>query len=272
MRPQQETDLTFGDRTPSLFLADLLNLYTSVFPSLLEKKQKDADRVMPVRKRTVLVDQRISRSRLSAEPDPQALLEQQRALQNPPRATSPPPMSASNSSTGRAAPISASNSSSSRAAPALGSAFGLGHPVRRAPNPIAEDLVNVVPPTPEVPQPAQEGILPDPPAVADADEREEILSPTANVLESMIQEASEDAAVGAGPAGVKRAVSGEVSRLRGPRGEHFSLRREENSLLIISKGHEDPVLLQHESCLPLRHHCHPLRQSRDPTLRRRAMA
>jgi len=45
---------------------------------------------MPVRKRTALVDQRISRSSLSGGEDPQHLLEQQHALANPSKATSPP--------------------------------------------------------------------------------------------------------------------------------------------------------------------------------------
>lgn len=86
LRPQFETDLTIGDRTPSLFLADLIRHYTALFPPLVEKLKAETDRPMPVKKRTVLVDQRVSRSSLGKDVDPQHLLELQRAQM---RATSP---------------------------------------------------------------------------------------------------------------------------------------------------------------------------------------
>ncbi|BEI80589.1 hypothetical protein CcaverHIS002_0111180 [Cutaneotrichosporon cavernicola] len=82
LRPQYETELTIQDRTPGLFLEDLLEHYSNVFPKLLEEKRNQQDRVMPVRKRTALVDQRISRSSLGGNTDSQAaLLQQQRSLQ-----------------------------------------------------------------------------------------------------------------------------------------------------------------------------------------------
>lgn len=85
LRPQYETELTIQDRTPGLFVADLLEHFDGVFPDLLEKKKVQADRVtpMPTRKRTALIDQRISRSRLSEDVNPQELLQQQQALQHP---------------------------------------------------------------------------------------------------------------------------------------------------------------------------------------------
>ncbi|XAO25445.1 hypothetical protein I312_104268 [Cryptococcus bacillisporus CA1280] len=86
LRPQFETDLTIGDRTPSLFLADLIRHYTALFPPLVEKLKAETDRPMPVKKRTALVDQRVSRSSLGKDVDPQHLLELQRAQM---RATSP---------------------------------------------------------------------------------------------------------------------------------------------------------------------------------------
>ncbi|KAK4684344.1 hypothetical protein P7C73_g5840, partial [Tremellales sp. Uapishka_1] len=153
LRPQYETEMTIQDRTPSLFLADLITLYSSVFPPLVEKKKKDVDRVMPVRKRTALVDQRISRSRLSYEQDPQEV---------------------------------------------LASGLGTSRPVIEEPEPVEQgkrkekekEMVNVVPPTPE--QPSDERMVESPVVPMDG--------------------------AGDGATGLKRAASGETSRLRGPRG------------------------------------------------------
>ena len=89
LRPQYESELTIQDRTASLFAVDLIQSYQSVFPSLVEKKKAETGRVMPVRKRTTLVDQRISRSRLSSDADRRELLEHQLTMQKPPRPSSP---------------------------------------------------------------------------------------------------------------------------------------------------------------------------------------
>ncbi|ODO00626.1 GTPase activating protein [Cryptococcus wingfieldii CBS 7118] len=89
LRPQHESHLTIGDRTPSLFLADLINHYRTLFPPLLHKlKTESAERTMPVKKRTALVDQRISRSSLGSDQDPGHLMELQRAQM---RSVSPAP-------------------------------------------------------------------------------------------------------------------------------------------------------------------------------------
>ncbi|ODN78380.1 hypothetical protein L202_04020 [Cryptococcus amylolentus CBS 6039] len=89
LRPQHESHLTIGDRTPSLFLADLINHYPALFPPLLHKlKTESAERPMPVKKRTALVDQRISRSSLGSDQDPGHLMELQRAQM---RSVSPAP-------------------------------------------------------------------------------------------------------------------------------------------------------------------------------------
>ena len=77
LRPQIETDLTIGDRTPSLFFADLVTLYPSILPPLVQKKKQEADRVMPVRKRTQLVDQRPSRRNISEDDTHRTLFERQ---------------------------------------------------------------------------------------------------------------------------------------------------------------------------------------------------
>ena len=80
LRPQVENDLTIGDRTPSLFFADLVNLHSTIFPQLVEKKKQEADRVMPIRKRTALVDQRPSRRNISEDDTHQALFERQQHI------------------------------------------------------------------------------------------------------------------------------------------------------------------------------------------------
>ncbi len=160
---------------------------------------------MPVRKRTALVDQRVSRSRLGAKADPRELLEQQHALQNPPRAVSPSPIM-------------------SRLASA--SALGLGMPLRKGlevQQQAIEQSVKITPPTPQPPM--EEGRVPDPPD-PEIPEDDSITSPTASILESMEMFASSgdaDAPVATGASGLKRATSGEVTRMRGPRGESPSV-------------------------------------------------
>ena len=157
---------------------------------------------MPVRKRTVLVDQRISRSRLSAETNPQELLEQQRAMQvlEQQRAIQIPQRPASPS-------------------PAMSrmSSLGLGAPVPRKLPVEEEGNVKVVPPTPEPPK-VEAGKMADPPSPP---EDESITSPTASILESMEESTgpADEAPLSVGAAGLKRATSGEVTRMRGPRGE-----------------------------------------------------
>jgi hypothetical protein len=94
LRPQYESELTIQDRTASLFFADLIHLYSEILPPLVERKKRESERVMPTRKRTTIVDQRISRSSLTDGADPQELLGLQHLKQNPPRSSSPEPSSA----------------------------------------------------------------------------------------------------------------------------------------------------------------------------------
>jgi len=211
LRPNYDTELTIGDRTPSLFFADLITFYSQIFPPLVDKKKKETGRIMPVRKRTVLVDQRISRSRLSGDADPRNLLEAQHALQNPPRKGAP--------------------SIPEAGAPPTASALGLSEPVHEEPD--EEKEPPFVPPSfaPPSIEPAEADRPPGfaPPSFAepnDSDdeggEREDI-SPTAQYLASVEQSVEDTpvvpqpAATGAA-AGLKRNVSGEAGRLRGPRG------------------------------------------------------
>ena len=202
LRPQYQTELTIHDRTPSLFLADLINLYSTVFPPLIEKKKVESDRIMPVRKRTVLVDQRISRSRLGAETDPRELLEQQHAMQNPPRIISPLP-----------------TMSRMASASSLGFGIPLQNEPQREPEEKEDSNLTVTPPTPQ-PSAGDRGKVPDP-LVPSLPEDEPFTSPTASILESMeISNTSgdADAPVATGATALKRATSAEVTRLRGPRG------------------------------------------------------
>ena len=210
LRPQHETDITIGDRTAALFLADLINLYSAVFPSLIEKKKRESHRVMPTRKRTALVDQRISRSSLGKLGDPHQLLEQQNASRSPKSNTTP-------------------------SARTLASALELGAPVMEKPGDEKDDEksnieqpnfnkpVFVSPPSSPVLAPVKitqtERSWPPHIQPGNASDNEESnMSPTASILESMEQIAHpEDTTISSGNADLKRNTSGETSRLRGPR-------------------------------------------------------
>lgn len=231
LRPQYETDLTIGDRTPSLFLADLINHYADLFPPLVEKKKKESDRVLPVRKRTALVDQRISRSRLGEEMDPQQLLEQQHALAHPSIPLKAPALGLGTSIHDEPAeqidrvqpPIE--NTSAAAEPPAVSSqtldkgkaperdsfsppADTNGRSQPRAPTIVTNGEVGDVPPDFAEPRSGAST-----PTFREDDNN----SPTASILDSMEQTA-EDQPVAGAVVGLKRNTSAEVSRLRGPRG------------------------------------------------------
>jgi hypothetical protein len=205
----------------------LITLYPQIFPPLVDKKKEEKERVMPIRKRTALVDQRISRSRLSAETNPQDLLEAQHALTNPRRPVSPIPEN-------KALP-------DVNTAPAPVNALGLGDPARtevdesqslatnETETPIEFKPSQSIPPlaTPVAPIPDADA----PPSFAEPDDSdnegeggfEDAASTTMQYLAS-IGDAPEDqpisgASAGSGVSGLKRAGSGEASRLRGPRGK-----------------------------------------------------
>lgn len=189
---------------------------------------------MPFRKRTALVDQRISRSRLSIEANPQELLEAQHALTNPRRAISPIPET-------RALDQQLS------AEPSV-SALGLGDPSKTEANE-PQSLSTQETPTTILSEPVSQAepsfaspIDADgPPSFAEPDDSDnEDGNPNDNSFEndasatmqylSSVDDAPEDQPIsGAIPAsataGLKRAGSGETSRLRGPRGEHHQQTR-----------------------------------------------
>jgi hypothetical protein len=200
----------------------LITLYSQIFPPLVDKKKEEKERVMPVRKRTALVDQRISRSRLSGETNPQDLLEAQHALTNPRRPISPIP----------------ENKVLPDPSPSV-NALGLGDPAKteidqpqylaqEVETPIETRPSETIPPlaTPVAPIPSGDA----PPSFAEPNDSgdegdggfEDAASATMQYLAS-VGDAPEDqpvagAAAGTGISGLKRAGSGETSRLRGPRG------------------------------------------------------
>ena len=72
------TDFLFS----ALFL-DLLKHYDVLLPPTLAQKKRESERKVPVRKRTALVDMRLSRSRISVGADARQLLAAQQIAQNP---------------------------------------------------------------------------------------------------------------------------------------------------------------------------------------------
>ena len=182
---------------------------------------------MPVRKRTALVDQRISRSRLSIEANPQELLEAQHALTNPRRAISPIPET------------KAVGQPSSE--PSV-SALGLGDPTKTEVNEPQSFTTQETPTTLlSKPVPQQEQYIASPidadapPSFAEPDDSdnehendnsfENDASATMQYLSSVDDGVEDQPIAGAIPtsttAGLKRAGSGETSRLRGPRGTYL---------------------------------------------------
>ncbi|KIJ55243.1 hypothetical protein M422DRAFT_23852 [Sphaerobolus stellatus SS14] len=93
LRPKHETQLSIQARHPTLLFVDLVSHYASIIPKAISRKKRESmDRVLPTRKRTKMVDQRLSRSKITYEVDPRQLLAAQHAAHNPPsRSTSPAP-------------------------------------------------------------------------------------------------------------------------------------------------------------------------------------
>lgn len=214
LRPQYETELTIQDRTPGLFLADMIEHYEDVFPPLLEKKKQQADRVLPYRKRTALVDERISRSDLSKDFDPQELLAQQNKQKH-------------SSQEGGLAPVLSSPETSqieipkreSSAMPEVALAADnvpVASPLATT-SPLADDFktpLNTPPneplanPIATTPAPAAESSIE--PVAPTASGR---TTPSRSSVHSVVDEA-----FSAPGTGLKRNTSSETSRLRGPKG------------------------------------------------------
>ncbi|GJJ11361.1 hypothetical protein Clacol_005593 [Clathrus columnatus] len=92
LRPKVETQKSLEERHPTVFFMDLVNHYYALLPKVLAAKKRDSGPIL-VRKRTKMVDQRVSRSKISAGIDPQQLLAAQHAAQHGPqsRASTPGP-------------------------------------------------------------------------------------------------------------------------------------------------------------------------------------
>ncbi|RXK38051.1 hypothetical protein M231_04721 [Tremella mesenterica] len=216
LRPQYETEMTIQDRTSSLFLADLIAHYPDLLPPLVEKRKEGSGRPMPVKKRTALVDQRISRSRLSGDMKPEEILEAQYASHK--RAISPLPEVRGSDVTPfnlpELPPLPASLASVEEPEILhLEKTVEVTNGTSGEESKGENESVQVIPPTPA--QQIEETV-----PVPEQPEHEAVDSPTAAYLQSMEVGHEEENPVvrNVSGASVKRATSGEVSRLRGPRG------------------------------------------------------
>ncbi|KAG5647823.1 hypothetical protein DXG03_007747 [Asterophora parasitica] len=89
VRPKVETELSIQDRHPTLLFIDLLKNYDVILPPTINRKKRESERKVPVRRRTRPVDMRVSRSRISVGADAKQLLAAQQLAQNPSLIKSP---------------------------------------------------------------------------------------------------------------------------------------------------------------------------------------
>ncbi len=211
LRPAHETEKTIESRVPSLFFSDLIRHYRTIFPPLLEKKRNEVDRPMPVRKRTMPIDRRISRSQLEAADDPKELLEQQLAMQRPP----PSPQTA----------------------PAAPKTVPIMERVKLRDGPVPE--VAPIELSPPVDEPTsgsdhqRTASLPETrslkamSATSDSDDQPQLEStPTRSARQPAVSREQQDRPLSETESTLSRSGSGENPRLRGPRGEpYFHTRR-----------------------------------------------
>ncbi|KAI6023560.1 hypothetical protein BKA83DRAFT_4261276 [Pisolithus microcarpus] len=108
IRPKVETELSIQDRHPTLLLIDLLKNYDSILPPTIERKKRESERRVPVRKRTAPVDMRISRGKLSVgSPSREILAAQELAAHKAPAAASAPAVESGDGSGGLRAQVTA---------------------------------------------------------------------------------------------------------------------------------------------------------------------
>ncbi|EGN96599.1 hypothetical protein SERLA73DRAFT_170049 [Serpula lacrymans var. lacrymans S7.3] len=81
IRPKYESQLSVQDRHPTLLFIDLVKNYTDILPPTIEKKKREAERRIPVRKRTAPIDMRMSRSRISVGGPTREIIAAQQAAQ-----------------------------------------------------------------------------------------------------------------------------------------------------------------------------------------------
>ncbi|PVG03325.1 hypothetical protein CPB86DRAFT_724005 [Serendipita vermifera] len=87
LRPRQETEISIQDRHPTHLVIDLITHYDAILPPTIEKKKRESEKPLPMRKRTTLVDQRINRRSVGA--DPKQLLEARGAQMRAPSPARP---------------------------------------------------------------------------------------------------------------------------------------------------------------------------------------
>ncbi|KAI0051035.1 hypothetical protein FA95DRAFT_1555078 [Auriscalpium vulgare] len=91
LRPKFETGVSIQDRHHAMLFIDLVKYYSEILPPTIAKKNTETERKIPLRKRTALVDLRMSRSRLSAGSDARDWLAAQRASGKVPPPVPPVP-------------------------------------------------------------------------------------------------------------------------------------------------------------------------------------
>jgi hypothetical protein len=72
-----------------VLLIDLLKNYDKILPPTIARKKRESERKLPIRKRTAMVDARMSRSKIPIDADMQALLAKEHAAKNPRTMKSP---------------------------------------------------------------------------------------------------------------------------------------------------------------------------------------
>ncbi|TFY64373.1 hypothetical protein EVJ58_g2657 [Rhodofomes roseus] len=174
LRPKQENEFSIQDRHPTLLFMDLINKYDAIVPPAIERKKRESQRKMPVRRRTRPVDMRMSRSRISAGADLKELHAQQLAQRSgvrlskgsPPLPPPLPSLPAVPASPTPLSPESQETSSSIMKSAEPGEAFASpvfqSLPAQQAPEPV---YANIPPPPPltKTPTPEPAAVPPPPP-------------------------------------------------------------------------------------------------------------
>jgi len=160
LRPKQETEFSIQDRHPTLLFMDLINKYDAIVPPAIERKKRESQRKMPVRRRTRPVDMRMSRSRISAGADLKELHAQQLAQRSGVRLSkgSPPPLPSLPAVPASPAPLSPESQSSS-----IMKSAEPGETFAPPPPPIPSQSTELSPPVQQAPEPTYTNIPPPPP-------------------------------------------------------------------------------------------------------------
>ncbi|KAG6328564.1 hypothetical protein ID866_10525, partial [Astraeus odoratus] len=154
IRPKIETELSIQDRHPTLLFIDLLKHYDDLLPPTIEKKKRESERRVPVRKRTAPVDMRMSRGKISVGSTTPEILVAQRAAQkiiSKPVTDAPPP--AQEKST--VSPIQMTTEPEAMESPPATETETASEAQSASPSSVAEDT-NAAPPRPTFKEPPPE--------------------------------------------------------------------------------------------------------------------